>query len=302
MECIFNGNDLTGIRHPKYLFRYMRDNDFLTEILREPYLWFSAPDALNDPFDCANVVDTENTVDELEWFARKSLARHELDIDFRAMAEKWHASPDMSRELVARFYELMMRKVSLCCCSGDSDNFLMWSHYADGHRGACIILDACRLVDTGQFSLVKVDYRPEMPRWNWVRERKEYGDSAKFNFRYDQTVLGTKTSPWEYECEYRLISANRGKNSVDPYAFVGLVLGARMSPSRSSELQELAAKLPVMGVISAELDATNGAVNACGIENPVVEHDVTRWQHLPNSWTRGELVSWAISEMEKNSP
>lgn len=35
-------------------------------------------------------------------------------------------------------FQDMLSKLCVCCFSKNMDNYLMWSHYADGHRGVCL--------------------------------------------------------------------------------------------------------------------------------------------------------------------
>ncbi len=41
--------DLRAVEFPRYLFRFLSDDDHLEESLLAPYLWFSRLDSFNDP-------------------------------------------------------------------------------------------------------------------------------------------------------------------------------------------------------------------------------------------------------------
>lgn len=53
------GGNVVSLAHPRYLFRYCPVNDKLYSALEEPYLWFSAIESLNDPFDCTTSIDDD---------------------------------------------------------------------------------------------------------------------------------------------------------------------------------------------------------------------------------------------------
>ncbi|MBK6787723.1 MAG: DUF2971 domain-containing protein [Betaproteobacteria bacterium] len=47
-----------------------------------------------------------------------------------------------ARGLSDRFREWLRRRYRMLCFSAHNDILLMWSHYADAHRGICLIFDA----------------------------------------------------------------------------------------------------------------------------------------------------------------
>ena len=83
--------------------------------------------------------------------------------------------------------------VRVCSLSSDMKDVRLWSHYAGGHRGVAIEIDVTDAM--GDFD--RVNYAPKLPLFD---DPKYAGPSWKM-------ALTTKTIHWEYEKEYRVITA-----------------------------------------------------------------------------------------------
>ncbi|GHT58402.1 hypothetical protein FACS1894109_12580 [Spirochaetia bacterium] len=77
----------------------------------------------------------------------------------------------------------------VCALAGDCDNFLLWSHYADSHKGICIGID----VDVAK--LKKISYNESLPLIYSI-------DSLDYNI---EKILTSKLNCWSYENEYRIL-------------------------------------------------------------------------------------------------
>lgn len=87
-------------------------------ILESREIWFSAPERFNDPFDCqADIQGTFNAIRD------RLLIRHEMQLAGLIEGAKRHAE---------------VHRYAYFCACGAWDETLMWSHYADGHRGVAL--------------------------------------------------------------------------------------------------------------------------------------------------------------------
>jgi hypothetical protein len=112
-----------------------------------------------------------------------------------------------------------------------SDNILMWSHYAENHRGVCLEFDASvRLFG----SAMAVQYRKDYPSFT---VNVQNADGVL------QTIL-TKSDVWSYENEFRIVGAIRGNGlpiELDgdylPIgdALVGVILGCDADEAKISK-------------------------------------------------------------------
>lgn len=267
---------------PKYLFRYLRDDVHLIETLTTPYLWFSDPKALNDPFDLTNVFETVATVDDSLWYMGKY---GHFDENQKAELKKLIESGDTSfteafTQASAALHDVYLERIGICCFSFRSDSSLMWSHYSGGHTGVCLVIYAGpQLVHN--YSLIEVEYRTELPKWNLMKARRSFGESLVYSKNFDQVVLGTKYKDWSYEEEYRLISNTRGKNVFDGEWIAGIIFGARMSQTRIDEITaKVASVLPNLPVVHAKLDLSAGSVVIPGFTNEKRLARFAGWRYL----------------------
>ena len=120
-------------------------------------------------------------------------------------------------------------KFYVACFSAQYSDTTMWSHYANGHTGVCLIFEASPrngelfLEDNGaekysKFHLRKVNYCSETPTINVLKALGNLEDFRRTipspratrlwpenHLEFIRDIIITKTLQWERECEYRLI-------------------------------------------------------------------------------------------------
>lgn len=99
------------------------------------------------------------------------------------------------------------------CFSAKNDNILMFSHYADHHRGICIGVDPIKLAETmhDASSKIRADIRPI-----WY-----FNTMPPINFETEPALCVTcKHDVWSYEEEYRLfLTRGRALRPAGLYSF-----------------------------------------------------------------------------------
>ena len=108
-------------------------------------------------------------------------------------------------------------KTRICSLSGTSDNYLVWSHYADGYRGF-----ALGITVTDHNKPVQVTYQKRLP---------SVGKNTKV-----REILMKKLSLWSYEDEYRVLT---DQNFVD-VEIKQITLGAKMHGPTKDVIENLA--------------------------------------------------------------
>ena len=88
--------------------------------------------------------------------------------------------------------ELQRDALRIASFSTDPTNFLMWSHYADGHKGCVIEVE----IDDDDPSLQEVYYHP----FSSVIQSEEETEMTMFH------LFNSKNEEWKYENEYRVIT------------------------------------------------------------------------------------------------
>jgi len=84
-------------------------------------LYFARPDCLNDPFDC-----------QIDIIASFENAVSRADEPTRSLLKKIRHNDYLDR------LQTEIKNMGVCSFSLTQENRLMWSHYADEHRGICL--------------------------------------------------------------------------------------------------------------------------------------------------------------------
>jgi len=111
--------------------------------------------------------------------------------------------------------------------SEKNNDILMWSHYADHHKGFCIEYERAdsKYNFLSHFMCRPVGYENNYPNLNRVL------DVWGIN-------LYTKAVEWEYEAEWRLVFKEGGKIFPSPAPITGIVFGLRMVGKQKATLVE----------------------------------------------------------------
>jgi Protein of unknown function (DUF2971) len=105
-------------------------------------------------------------------------------------------------------WEGMLRRFRLLSLCAEAENPLLWSHYADSHRGVALEFDASFTAEVPFVAAKPVKYCKRVPR---VYSRKHFIESAlNLNLISDaeRTLLPlvmTKSLEWSYEKEWRIV-------------------------------------------------------------------------------------------------
>ncbi|KHE93441.1 MAG: DUF2971 domain-containing protein [Candidatus Scalindua rubra] len=174
---------------PNVLYKYSAFSDDAISSLINKTVWFADPRSFNDPFDCR--------FDILESSPKSFKMPAKIGVEI--MAEKFNACKkdeeyDSPKEYRNKL-EKALTEIGVLCLSSSNDNMLMWSHYADKHKGFCL---SFRMIGNDIFKVRRVDYEGK-----YTEIRIE--DFADKPDRYIKDVIFNKASDWEYEGEYRIV-------------------------------------------------------------------------------------------------
>jgi hypothetical protein len=193
----------------------------LEQLLLDNQLRFSCSLTFNDPFDGQARYTFPNDPAErqrmFERFGRRMGAQGEA-------AAQW-SHPSRTADQAALEHQFLenhqqiLAQLGICSLSANPRNPLMWSHYADAHRGFCIQLDPSR--DHRLATAMEVDYSEEYPIIANVTERSDMEGAIR--------AVTRKSLDWEYEQEWRMFELGHANvnRSIKPEAMTALVLGLR---------------------------------------------------------------------------
>lgn len=185
--------DFNLISKGQRIYHYSSCQTTVNDIIAKHTLKFSNPLIFNDPFDCSekilNVTYDPDLIDKtLKDFNYNRKQRRKLK----------------TSEIQAQQNSIMKEereKFKICCFSKLNDNVLMWSHYAEKHRGICCGFEFP--IDNKIFTVAPVNYKNSI--------NKLEGETELYKIIY--YWLTTKSDIWEYENEYRAIINSRSLSS-----------------------------------------------------------------------------------------
>jgi hypothetical protein len=184
------------------LYKFRPINKRLIESLVDRSLYFARPSTLNDPFDCC--IDLKKALERAEACSSGDRKRFFSSIlDKPEFFKTWHST---------------LEGLGVCAFSRGNRHTLLWSHYADDHKGVCLKYEfrAAYFIEDDQFHLTaagNVDYLLE-PLMEWLKSAPmdEYTFVTDLVHRY----LKTKSPAWEYEEEARIFRHEPGVFKFKP--------------------------------------------------------------------------------------
>jgi hypothetical protein len=112
------------------------------------------------------------------------------------------------------------------CFSGKDSDILMWSHYADNHRGICLQYKFEVLQKGVAENLLKIEYPPNSAF-------PLFSEYCKNNLQVvAKELLIRKSAQWSYENEWRIILALDNLPQYVPTpsnSLVGIIFGCNMT-------------------------------------------------------------------------
>ena len=171
-------------------FKYRSMENMNLRSLADNRIYLSRPKDFNDPFDC---------------------------ILYRQMN---YLDNKVFREVIDR--------IKAFCVSATNKSILMWSHYADSHKGFCIEYQ----IDRSYLDNVEVH-----SHFNEIDYRKDYSREEKFINIFNDAFF-VKNKIWKYEKEYRLLTYNQPENYLPSPRIRSITFGLECSNSNRERVKD----------------------------------------------------------------
>lgn len=209
-------------KRPRYLYKY-RSIKSAVEFLKNNSIYFSNYKEFNDPFESACKKRLDYTPNEyFDAFQR-------MGSDFFSSAlkaEEIRQGYVNGKDLLKQSTDEILNGFAYFCMAEDPDNILMWSHYADSHKGCCFKFDLLQDLETF-FVTVPVDYKSEYPVFDTLS-----GNPVN--------IIKQKSPDWIYENEHRTIKVNKhGLVEIKKEVLVEIIFGCRTSKSSKTRIRNL---------------------------------------------------------------
>jgi len=247
-----NESTTSKISEPiRELFKYRSVNEYTLDFIRNGSVFFSSPADFNDPYD-TRFVD------------RDSLAQKQrLERERRAQETDAALLGVAMMNVFEREHRGSEVKKLVYCVSEIVDSILMWSHYADSHRGICVVLEAeekgnpwwipfarssvslagmarVRTAEDGRIEIV--DHEPSAAQEIVMlpAQQVQYSDEMPGLFMFDPIPDGpvrgvtfefVKHTSWAYERERRVVVREsflaENPAHLAPGTIMGVVFGTK---------------------------------------------------------------------------
>lgn len=182
---------LINRRKISYLYKYRTGNDFDIENLNNNQLSAAKFFKFNDPFEFQNYIDSKIVIETYKILTGKDYSDKLDDIEKNTLPNE-HEFWNFYNRLIQSALKYK-RSYNICCLSEKKDSLLMWSHYANEHKGFNIEYKTTEIFDMHPI-LCPILYTEKMPSF-------ASGENEIVNF---SKLLFTKSLEWEYESEWRI--------------------------------------------------------------------------------------------------
>jgi hypothetical protein len=185
------------------VFKFRSINKNLIKSLVNGEVFFARPSCLNDPFDCQVDVlrSLENAITMCHPEVRVNLVKLR---QMRGFLEKVQSD---------------LHDIGVCAFSLELNNPLMWSHYANGHRGLCLTYsfpDSYFYENVDRIlGIAQVEYGVS-PLTDWfIGSAPDLCSFQDFGITLVQKLLTVKAISWKYEQEVRILRRTSGVEHLD---------------------------------------------------------------------------------------
>lgn len=215
---------------PQRFFKYRslateQDRQRVRQIVVGSKIYFPPAKFFNDPFDLHPVFDLTAPRHvqrkDYERLSKKyeGLGRAERRKEARRVMKTSMSSKNITattRSIQDEHARVITETVGVLCVCKKRDDILMWSHYADSHKGVCLEFDG----------MAKFMAHAQEVKYSKTREPiRAYHETEE---QMMEKALLTKSDRWAYEDEYRLLRYKHGPGLVEfrPHNLTGIILGA----------------------------------------------------------------------------
>lgn len=232
-----------------YKFRNWLDS-YHQQCLTGRAIYFASPSQFNDPFDCtinyrydllSEEEKFEKYVEHIKFekpFLNDEAAKSEAQLWMKEGLLETDAALENNKRIIS---SLVYSNVGVFSLTKTKDPILLWSHYADSHRGYCIgyDVDVLRADFMNKYSNpqkvfyeLNVQYEKEYPK---IIPRKNMSEAD-----FVSIPLRTKSEIWSYEQEFRFIilGASRELTRVPPEAIAEVTIGCNVLDKHQIEIGE----------------------------------------------------------------
>jgi hypothetical protein len=218
-----------------HVLKFRKVDKFLIDSLIHSHLYFAPPDKLNDPFDCKIDVKKswENAISQSSGSGKKTLESiyrnpqfHELINEAENKIKNYGIFSGSHRPVLSFS--------------------LMWSHYADSHRGVCLIYaiptDPDKFFRPNQIKGIQNVEYGNNKLTEWIKELPNNPSIHDPFSELYKVKLTIKDTCWKYEDEVRMIRKSFGAVAIDKSYLQNICFGLDTAKDDIKLIREIITK------------------------------------------------------------
>lgn len=226
---------------PSSFFKYRSADEgsmkYLISQIEKDEVWFSKPSDFNDPFDCHPFFDLSGNnceiAKKLEATYKKmtpTMSRSERRSKSRESAKNSRVK-EIQQQFKSSYFEKIRNEIGIYCLSTTEKSTLMWSHYANYHRGICLEYEGIDEFFSNAFPVIYSESRPI------VYGYKDSDDQLQL-----ENALLTKSDAWAYEKEWRMIAYTKGPGlyKIPDHLLKRIIFGAQADKRTIEDITKIA--------------------------------------------------------------
>lgn len=253
---------------PTVLYKYRDwENNYHKKILTENQIFFSSQNGFNDPFDATipfrydeKEMTPENIFRKLYETGREFMPHLTETELIQKCYEQQQSGIFENGEYWKNHYDQYVQNVNknfgIYSLTTKNSNLLMWSHYANSHRGFCVGFNTEKMFNLVMGTVGPVIYDDKMPFVPMFEEGLGIEGVTK--------LLNTKSKEWEYEDEYRMVKSLAANKifTFEDNIIEEVILGLNMTEPHKEEILEIVKnKFPEVKLFQATKDLNEFKLN-----------------------------------------
>ncbi len=193
--------------------------------LKNHSIWFSKPAQFNDPFDHRIIPFEISEADSRDWARlytdlKDINTARGLHLPFPGPNEEFRSKVKTSYQKAYEERVQRLQERGVACFSAKNDDILMWSHYADGHRGFCLEFDTLYPPFSQALPVIYSDSFPVLDLSEGVIQ-----DIPELLV----TNMTTKSACWSYEQEWRIFQLEGNREiHIEAASLTAIYFGCEM--------------------------------------------------------------------------
>jgi hypothetical protein len=240
-------------------------NQYLLTLLINGEFWMSPPDKLNDPYEgdfrIKGIQNYHNTgfIEKLLKFKRKNfLDDFSYEKDLNLAIENQEVFANMLYEYIN---QLIRQEFGITCFSRNPRNMKMWSHYADSHKGVCLVFDEKQLENSilrrrSEVYFKEVIYNKSLISLDIIDHDSDENGEEYIGIPRIPAFLYNKLTAWKEEKEVRFVLEKDfnifpdRRLKFDKSSLKGVIFGSRVQPNDALTIINLINSLEEYGKVN----------------------------------------------------